>query len=352
MWDHLTMAQKIGQLLIVGFVGIGPQDADIQALAKDISESRVGGVVAYARNIENTGQISQLNTFLADQAKAHGLPPLIRAVDQEGGKVQRLNSKNGFEDTPSASEVSEKSVEEALSFYQKMAGSVKKAGFNWDFAPCVDLNIAGLEGSAIGKLGRSYGVEADVVVSYGNTMIDALYEQGCLSCVKHYPGHGSAKGDTHHGFVDVTDVWQEEELKPFYMLGSKAGAVMTAHVVNRKLDEKNPATLSSKILGGLRDQCPDVVIVSDCIQMGAIQNLCESFEDAIVRALGAGVDLIIYANNPNKDGQSSTKGFDPGPDLPERFVAAVQSGLRRGALTEAQINEHFERVIAFKVRIS
>lgn len=352
MFGPLTLAQKIGQLLIVGFVGTTPQDSDIQKLAMDVASSRVGGVIAYKRNIENADQISVLNEFLERQVKETGVPPLIRAVDQEGGNVQRLNSKNGFSETPSAKEMAALPMDHASLLYDELARNVKNAGFNWDFAPCMDLDIAGKDGAAIGKWERSYGVDSDVVVSYGGALIDALHSQGCLSCVKHYPGHGSAKGDTHLGFVDVTSVWEEKELEPFYQLGSKAGAVMTAHIVNKTLDPDNPATLSPKILGMLRAQCPTVTIVTDCLQMDAIQQACGSFEEAVVRALTAGVDLIIYANNPQKSGKSSAPGFEPGPDLPERFVAAVQSGLRRGVLTEEQLNERFERVMTLKGRIS
>lgn len=365
MFEHLTLAQKIGQLLMVGFLGTIPSQPDIQTLSHHIAESRVGGIISYKRNIEDAKQIAYLNEFLSRAAQEKGLPLLVKGVDQEGQGVLRLNTKNGFSDTPSAKEIAAKPFPEVRSLYGELARNVKEAGFTLDFAPCVDLDIAGVDGSAIGKWGRSYGNDVETVVSYGGIMIEALREQGCLSCVKHYPGHGSAgkkkesavsgegdkNSDTHLGFVDVTDVWEERELEPFFALGPKAGAVMTAHVFNRKLDPDNPATLSSVILSRLRAQCPNVTIITDCLQMEAIQQTCGSFKNAVIRALQAGGDVIVYANNPRKLGQPSAPGFEPGPDLPERFLAAVQNGLRRGELTEAQINEKFERVMAMKARL-
>ena len=352
MEEELDLKQKAGQLLIVGYEGTKPEDPGVQAVMYDVRSSRVGGVIAFGRNLENVDQIRRLNKALAMAAEEVGLPTLIRAVDQEGGCVQRLKPKHGFPETPAAKELAVGTVDAALACYKDLAHGLRDVGFNWNFAPCVDLDLAGEHGLAIGKHGRSYGPDVATVELYGGAMIDGLNDAGCLSCVKHYPGHGSAKGDTHHGFIDVTEVWREEELLPFYSLVERAGAVMTAHVFNKNLDPANPATLSPLILNNLREHCPDVVIVSDCMQMQGIQQACTSFSDGVIRALKAGIDQIVYANNPIKHGASCTQGFEPGWDFPQRFVDIVLNAIESEQITEVEINEKLSRIMALKSRLA
>ena len=263
MFEHLTLAQKIGQLLIVGFMGTSPQENDVQKLADHIANSRVSGIVIKARNIQTPSQLAQLNQFLRQKAKDSKLPPFIIGLDQEGGSVQRLNSEKGFINTPSAKEIAHQTAEEARTLYEKMAMNMEKVGINMNFAPCLDLDIGGEKSPAIGQWGRSYSSDPMIVIKYGRIMIEALHKYSCLSTIKHFPGYGSAETNPQNEFVDVTETWTEKELEPFFQLGKEADAVMTAHVINRKIDSDRPATLSLKTLEILRKRYPQVVIISD-----------------------------------------------------------------------------------------
>src|SRR5690606_38668552 len=113
-------------------------------------------------------------------------------------------------------------------------------------------------------------------------------------------GHGSSLADTHHGFVDVTETWREEELRPFRALVASGDcwSVMTAHIFNAKLDPDWPATLSRRIIGGIlrEDFGFDGVVFSDDMEMGAISSRF-GLEAALFRAIEAGVDVVTFANN-------------------------------------------------------
>lgn len=177
-------------------------------------------------------------------------------------------------------------------------------------------------------------------------MIEAHRGAGVLTAVKHFPGHGSAPGDTHLGFVDVTDAWSPAELVPYRALVSEGSvdAVMTAHVVNGQLDPQWPATMSpATITGVLRNELAfHGVVVSDDLQMGAIADHY-GMETAVHQALVAGVDILLFANN-------NPRGYEP--DIAPRVVALVEALVRDGELTEERIDESVERVRDLKRRLS
>src|SRR5690606_38342744 len=136
------------------------------------------------------------------------------------------------------------------------------------FAPVVDLDLTHDSG-IIGRLGRSFGMDSQEVGRNAEEFIKIFTGLGITCCYKHFPGHGSASGDTHLGFVDVTDTFRPDELAPYAALSQSddmSVMVMTAHVINRKLDPSGlPATLSKLLLSGLlRQQLGfDGVIISD-----------------------------------------------------------------------------------------
>ncbi|HCI48418.1 MAG: hypothetical protein A2621_02485 [Alphaproteobacteria bacterium RIFCSPHIGHO2_01_FULL_41_14] len=347
MKNRLTLEQKIGQLLIVGFHGTTPQDEGVEKILEDIKLSRVGGVIAYGYNIVDPRQITVLNRLCLSAAEDAGLPPVFTTVDQEGGKVQRLTKDKGFIGFSSPEEMVKKGMEEMARLYHEMAIELKEHAFNWDFAPCVDRDPKEYKCPILGALGRVYGSDIASIVKYAGIMVDAFHEVGVLNCIKHFPGHGSAKKDSHQGFVDVTDLWRAEEMDPFFQLAKKGkvDAVMTAHIFNAKLDSKYPATLSKGTLQKLRDHGYDGVIISDDLHMSAIQEKF-GFEEAAVKALQAGNDMVIYSNN--KSAAASIKGFEPDPELPEKFGRVILEAINREVLSEQQIDEAFERVLRLK----
>ena len=350
MRRKLTLEQKIGQFLIVGFHGTSIKDAWVSKILEDIKESRIGGMIPYGYNIVDAGQISTLNRLCLEAAEEAGLPPAFITVDQEGGQVQRLSQRKGFIGFPSPEQMTAKEPNEIKETYRQMARELKDHAFNWDFAPSVDMDPQGYKCPILGELGRVYGNNTKSIVTYAGIMVDVFHEEGMLNCIKHFPGHGSAKKDSHQGFVDVTDVWRAEEMEPFFELAraGKVDAVMTAHIFNEHLDSRYPATLSRVTLQKLRDAGYDGVIISDDLHMSAIQEKF-GFEEAAIKALQAGNDMVIYSNSTIA--AASIKGFEPDPELPEKFIRVITGAIDRGELSEQQIDMAFDRVMRLKARL-
>lgn len=346
----MNISEQIGQLLIVGYHGAFPEDEGAQILSEQIKQSLVGGIIQYGYNITGPDQITELNHHFINAAKTAGWPTLFTTVDQEGGNVQRLLPSKGFQGFPSAAEVALKADEDVAALYAAMAEELQSHGFNWDFAPSVDMNPKDYLSPILGALGRVYGQDTKTITHYAGIMIDVFHEKGLLNCIKHFPGHGSAKKDSHQGFVDVTDVWHKKEMEPFFHLckQGKVDAVMTAHIFNEHLDSDHPATLSKTTLAKLRAKGFDGVIISDDLHMSAIQEKY-TFEEALVKAFQAGNDMVIYSNNPMA--AASIPDFHPDPQLPVRFQKTILSAIQDGLISEAQIHASCGRVMKLKERL-
>ena len=295
------LKKMIGQMLIVGF-----EDSYIEPTAQivsDMQQYNLGGVILFDRfyndkqrkkNILSPYQLQRLTKDLKYFAKK----PLFIAIDQEGGKVARLNPKYGFKKIPSAFAVSKMDLKRAKKIYNTQAKMIQTSGVNVNFAPVVDLSI-NPKNKVIVALERSYGSNPKKVAQYAQTMIDAQTAHNIISVLKHFPGHGSSFGDSHKGFVDISNTWSKTELEPYKLLinAHKADAIMTAHVFNSHLDTKYPATLSYKINTELlRDKMHfKGVIISDDMQMKAI-SANYSLEDATSLAINSGVDILLFGN--------------------------------------------------------
>jgi beta-N-acetylhexosaminidase len=344
----LSLRQKLGQLFIVGFHGQTFEDPWVKSLSKDIEKGEVGGVILFSYNIKRPSSLRKLTRSLIDIKSPL---PLLTSIDQEGGQVQRLQPANGFQGSLSAETVSSLSLESAHCIYLEMAKELRQYNINLNFAPCTDLTSVGSPCPVIGGLGRSYGTNPEQVISYGKTVLDAFQEEGIFGCIKHFPGHGSAQGDSHAGFVDVTNHWHEKELLPFFGLikDTQVDMVMTAHIFNEKLDPKDPATLSKPTLTLLRDKGYDGIIISDDLHMGAIQ-AHYTVEEAALKALNAGCDMIILSNNKAAAGNINT--FEPSLSHLPMLLDFLEDAVSSGSLPESRIEEAFHRVQRLKEKMA
>lgn len=343
----LDLDTMIGQMVMVGFRGIDLNDA--APILQDVRAGRVGSVVlfdydaptkTYERNVQSPQQLKALCATL----QAHAPTRLLIAIDQEGGKVARLKERYGF--APSVSQQYLGALNDlnvTRQHARTTAQMLADVGINLNLAPVVDLNI-NPENPIIGKLERSFSADATVVTAHARAVIQAHHEQGVLTTLKHFPGHGSSHTDSHVGFVDVTHTWTRAELEPYARLSAEGecDAVMTAHVFNAHLDPHSPATLSKPILTGiLREQLRfDGVIISDDLQMKAIADHY-GLETAIERAIDAGVDILALANNSTYDEQ-----------IAARVVMTVKRLTQEGKLTPARIEQSSRRVMRLKARLS
>ena len=163
--------------------------------------------------------------------------------------------------------------------------------------------------------------------------------KGILTCLKHFPGHGSSQDDSHYGIVDATETWSELELEPFSQLISQdlVDLVMTAHIVNRELDVHWPATLSNEIIQGiLRKKLKfDGVVISDDLDMEALVKV-HSEEEICVQVIEAGVDLLLFANHQGR------------ADRFEKIVDYIETAVRNGEIEQDRIEESYKRIKRLK----
>ena len=335
---------RLGELLLVGFHGTTLQDnAALDAL---VCETRVAGVILFARNIVDAAQTARLTRDLTARARACTGRPLLVAVDAEGGQVMRLGPAAGWtatlshQDLGQAGDLAQTELEA-----RRIGGMLRDAGINWNLAPVIDVGYNPANPVIVG-VGRSFGANPKLVAAQARAYITGMHAAGILTAVKHFPGHGSSVDDSHAGFVDVTDTARPDvELVPYRLLLAEGvvDAVMTAHVYNRHLDAWVPATLSRPTIDGvLRSQLGwRGVVVSDDMRMGAIEQHYGA-GDAAVRALRAGVDLILIADDRLPGDRSASA----------ETLKAIRRALRRGRLPAGQVDEALARIATLRSRLT
>jgi len=338
-----TLRERIGAMLVVGFRGRTPAEADVTL--RQIASLSLGGVVLFdrdqltggPRNVESPDQLAALVRSLKD---ASTVAPLTVAIDQEGGMVARLDETYGFPPSRSAAELgrlNDPAVTEADA--RAMAEVLVAAGITLNLAPVVDLAVNPTN-PIIAAVDRSYGADPALVIAQAAAFVEAHHALGVACTLKHFPGHGSSTADTHLGVVDVTDTWADVELEPFSALVERglADAVLTAHVFNAHLDPDHPATLSKPIVTGiLRERIGfDGAVLSDDMQMRAISD-AYGYDEAVALAIEAGIDLLVVANQIIYE-----------PDVALRTIEIIERLVRDGRITEARIEESWRRISALK----
>ena len=200
------------------------------------------------RNISSRDQLGKL----IDSLQAQATIPLFIAIDAEGGYVNRLKGEYGFTlNVPSHQEMGQSLPNDTKEIATELAAELRSLGINWNLAPVVDVNL-NTESPAIGAFERSFSADPSLVAAHAEAFVEAHTEARIVPTLKHFPGHGSAIGDTHLGVTDVTSTSDPPaELLPYEYLidGGYPGTIMIAHIVNRKLDPTStPATLSHDIV--------------------------------------------------------------------------------------------------------
>lgn len=359
------LKEMIGQMIMVGF-----QEAELTGdspVARAVKDFSLGGVVLYnidlrcfleeqqkkpemtreeaaricPRNIISPEQIRDLTSSLKSYAKI----PLLIAADQEGGLVSRLGPAAGFPETPSPERLGEK---DEIMATRKAAGAIAAglggSGINLNLAPVVDLNLN--PQGRIARDGRSFGSDPKLVYRHAQAFILAHRERGVLTCLKHFPGKGSAGKDTHFEVADVTSSYRPQEIYPFFWLIEEelADTVMTSHMLHRGWDKQYPITLSPKVLRGLlREELHyQGVVISDDLLMGAIIQQF-GLAEACLLGVEAGVDILLASNN-------SPEGY--APDLFDRMFEAIYKAVEGRRLSKAMIETSYARIMTLKRRLA
>ncbi|MEW5248786.1 glycoside hydrolase family 3 protein [Microbulbifer sp. 2201CG32-9] len=335
----------------------------VTVLPEDLRElvtgSALGGIVLFADNLENSEQIVRLNRDLQEAAlQSSAAQPLLLAIDQEGGRVNRLprDEATAFAGNMAiGATYPGHGTQFAQGTAAAMAEQVRALGFNVNFAPTLDVN-SNPDNPVINV--RSYGEAPQMVAALGAASVKAFQRHGVAATVKHFPGHGDTSVDSHTGLPRVQRPLAQAQgidLLPFaeVIRDAAPALVMSAHIQYPALDNSSlqgedgeslmvPATLSHKILTGiLRDQMGyRGVVVTDALDMAGISDYF-SAEQAVVHTFAAGADIALM---PIKIRYAE--------DLPkvEQLIDAVVEAVRSGSLFERDIDTSAARIIALKQR--
>lgn len=339
------LARMAGEMILVGFRGT--ELSDDAPVLRALAVGQAGGVILFSRdgmdggrrNIESPTQLRALIARLRRAAPG----PIFVAVDQEGGKVQRLSSRNGFPDWPSARALGTGDAEATYLSALNMGGVLAEAGFNLNFAPVVDLDYP--DSPAIGRVERAFDRRPERVTAHARAFVQGLEEAGVIPVLKHFPGHGSARGDTHDGFVDVSATWTPDELEPYRVLLDEGfdGMIMAAHVTLNRYGDL-PADLSPGVIDGLlRGELGwKGVVVTDDLQMGAVTAV-HSLEETVLLAVNAGADILLFGNN-------LPQAYDE--RVAEHAHAALLRLVRDGRIDPGRIRASWRRIQNLKRSIS
>ncbi|RPJ02723.1 MAG: glycoside hydrolase family 3 protein [Chloroflexi bacterium] len=285
----LSLEEKIGQMLVVGFEGLEPPAYLLDWLA----EGRIGGVILFARNVANPAQIAEL-TLACHETAAR---PIMIAIDQEGGVVARL--RDHFTESPGAMALAAADSEELAEEVSAVLGAEMRAlGINWNLAPALDLTH-NIHKPSVGV--RSLGVDPQRAARLGVAQVRGFEQAGVAATAKHFPGKANTPVDPHVSLPVIEgplhDIW-DVDLVPFRAV-SDAGiaAIMITHVQFMALEPTYPSTMSPRIIDGLLrgEMGFEGVVSTDCMEMKAVTNAYGAGESAVLAAL-AGASTILFSH--------------------------------------------------------
>ena len=320
--QHGDLRRLAGRLVMVRFPGT-ELDA---ATAHFLRENGIRAVCLFRANMTDAAQLSKLT---ADLRAVLG-PEALIAIDQEGGAVVRAT----WVPAPPAAMGLGAADDTGLARRTgaAVARAVKALGFNWNFAPVLDLNN-NPHNPVIAE--RSFGATTERAAELAMAWMEGSHAEGVACCVKHFPGHGDTSVDSHRDLPTVDKPRSELEafeFAPFRIAAPVAPAVMTAHIVYPAIDADNPATMSPSILDGIlrREWRYEGVIITDGMDMHAIAGRY-GVGNAAVRALAAGADMVMALGTPATQDET---------------LDAIAHAIAGGAMTRAQVDERLARLAA------
>lgn len=294
--ESMTLDEKIGQMLIVGFDGLSYNDH----IKEMIEQYHIGGFILFKRNIKNSQQTLTLINSIKN-ANSNKNIPLFLSVDEEGGLITRMPKE--LKNIPNSKKIGQVSNKDfSYELGRSLGLKLHSFGFNMNFAPVLDIN-SNPKNPVIGI--RSFGSNEEIVSALGISTMKGIQSQNVISVVKHFPGHGDTSIDSHLKLPTVNHDLKRLnnfELIPFKnAIYNDADAVMVAHILFPKMDPNHPATLSKRIVTDLLRKDLDFkgVVITDDFEMGAIiKNY--PIEEASLKSVNAGCDLLLVCHTREK----------------------------------------------------
>ncbi len=334
--DTLTLEQRVGQMFMVSLYG-----TELTEVGRDFLERwKPGAIAVFGNNAGTPEAVTSLTNAYQQTITDAGGVPLLLAVDQEGGVIAHLT--DGFTTFPAPMLLTATGDPElAFAVGQAIGQELAAVGINMNLAPVADLET-NPNNPIIQR--RSFGSDPQITATIIAAFARGLQDEGVLATLKHFPGHGDSSADSHVSLPVVShdrERLDRVELVPF-RAGIEAGvdAVMVAHIWYPALEpeENVPATLSQNVVTGLlREELGfEGLILTDALAMDAIDT-SYSLEDASVRAVQAGVDLLAFGTNAGLQTQ-------------RQAIQAVVDAVRTGVISEERINASVERILDVKAR--
>ncbi|MGN0132685.1 MAG: glycoside hydrolase family 3 N-terminal domain-containing protein [Lachnospiraceae bacterium] len=339
--DEMTTEEKVAQLFIVTPETLSG-GSNVQGVGDGMKNAMelypVGGIIYFAGNMSSYDQTKTMLEETAAAAKARMKISPFLAVDEEGGTVARVasNPAMGVENVGNMSEIGATGdVNRAYGAGNVIGNYLHDLGFNLDFAPDADV-LTNPENTVVAK--RSFGSDPELVSEMSLAYLEGLQDQQMLGVLKHFPGHGATKGDTHEGYAYTDKTYEqltEEDLIPFANgVDADVPIIMVGHISTPNVTGNDlPASLSSQIIEGiLREKLGyEGLVVTDALNMGAISSQYGS-DKACIMALEAGADMLL---------------------MPADFSTAyegVLSAVEEGRITEERLNESVKRILRVKLQ--
>lgn len=333
----MTLEEKVGQVMMVHFYGEAA-NSESDRLIQDL---HIGGIIYYkwANSLHSPAQVKQLSEQLQSLSKI----PLLIAVDQEGGRVNRLTS--GFQTFPSNRTVTDENQAYCTAYLT--GKQLFAVGINMNLAPVVDVD-SNPQNPVIGD--RSFSPDPKIVARFGLAALNGCCDANVIPVLKHFPGHGDTTIDSHRGLPIVgktINELQEVELYPFRKLAPFAPVIMTAHLVVPAFDPDRCATLSKKVITELlrKDMGFSGVVITDSLVMQGVLDCCEgSVEEASLHALNAGCDILLLGGRQ----LSGENPHDLSAEEISRIHKSLVEAVKNGSLSEERLDEAVQRILNLK----
>lgn len=331
--SSLSLEQKIGQMLIYGFKG---QKAEEDAIPL-IKKYKLGGVILFSRNISSEDQTIDLDRDIQKYATDKLKIPAFISIDQEGGKVLRIQN---FGTVLPGNMNLGATRSSTLSFLagKLTAVDLEMLGINMNFAPVLDVNTSA-KNEVIGV--RSFGSDPDMVAMLGSSYIKGIQSRKVSATAKHFPGHGNTNGDSHFETLVTNrslDELKKSDLKPFYeAVKNGVDAIMTAHISVPSVDNSGaPATLSHKVITGIlrKEMGYNGLVITDDMEMRPVTKDWP-IGKAAIHAVVAGCDMIIvvWTDSAKKE-----------------VYESLLNAVKENKISEARIDESVRRILRVKIK--
>lgn len=327
--DELSLEEKIGQMIIVGM-----NSTYITERTRNlILNHKIGGIILYRKNFKTYEDLLNLIKELKNINSVNKVPLFI-SIDQEGGRVNRMPRE--ILNLPAANKIAKTKNIDLVRAAAKITGEILiKSGFNMNFSPVLDIKRF-QDDHAIGD--RSYGETKEDVIEYGIPVMEELQNKNIISVIKHFPGHGATKKDSHFGLPKINISIKELEQNDMQVFSEAiergADAVLVGHLKAKRLTGMNPASLSRKfIIRVLRRKYKfRGLVISDDLKMRAIR-LIYGPKTAVRKAFEAKNDIIIFRFNEKQETAS---------------INEIINLTKRNKIKEYRINKSVQRILEIK----